>query len=67
MQQLKWTITHKPTSMTLSGRYTAVRDESVLLKQFMRTMLDDFQQFMGYGNDADYETELTKQGEPGGA
>ena len=60
MKTIQWKITHKPTKLTLSGEYTMSGDGDKMLKNYIKVTTADFQQFMGYGDNDDYEIEITK-------
>jgi hypothetical protein len=60
MKTIQWKIRHKPTALTLSGEYTMSGDGDEMLENYIKVTTADFQQFMGYGDDDDYEIEITK-------
>ena len=60
MKTIQWKIRHKPTALTLSGEYTMSGDGDEMLENYIKVTTADFQQFMGYGDNADYEIEITK-------
>ena len=60
MKTIQWKIRHKPTALTLSGEYTMSGDGDEMLENYIKVTTADFQQFMGYGDNDDYEIEITK-------
>ena len=60
MKTIQWKIRHKPTALTLSGEYTMSGDCDEMLENYIKVTTADFQQFMGYGDNDDYEIEITK-------
>jgi len=60
MKTIQWLIRHKPTALTLSGEYTMSGDGDQMLKNYIKVTTADFQQFMGYGDNDDYEIEITE-------
>ena len=60
MKTIQWKIKHAPTKLTLSGEYTMSGDGDEMLKNYMKVTTADFQQFMGYGDNDDYEIEITE-------
>ena len=60
MKTIQWKIRHKPTALTLSGEYTMSGDGDEMLENYIKGTTADFQQFMGYGDNDDYEIEITK-------
>ena len=60
MKTIQWKILHKPTALTLSGEYTMSGDGDEMLENYIKVTTADFQQFMGYGDNDDYEIEITK-------
>ena len=60
MKTIQWKIKHAPTKLTLSGEYTMSGDGDEMLKNYIKVTTADFQQFMGYGDNDDYEIEITE-------
>jgi len=60
METIQWLIRHKPTKLTLSGEYTMSGDGDEMLKNYIKVTTADFQQFMGYGENDDYEIKITE-------
>ena len=60
MKTIQWKIRHAPTKLTLSGEYTMSGDGDEMLENYIKVTTADFQQFMGYGDNDDYEIEITK-------
>ena len=60
MKTIQWKIRHKATKLTLSGEYTMTDSGDEMWKNYIKVTTADFQQFMGYGENDDYEIKITE-------
>tara|TARA_R100000742_G_C4261390_1_gene79180 strand:+ start:491 stop:679 length:189 start_codon:yes stop_codon:yes gene_type:complete len=61
MSEFGWQIKHKRTGLKLSGTYTQSKNNAdEIWKHYITNMLMDFKNFIGYGEDDDYEITITK-------
>lgn len=61
MNEFGWELTHKRTGLKLSGTYTQSKNNTdEIWKHYITNMLMDFKNFIGYGEDDDYEITITE-------
>lgn len=61
MNEYCWEIIHKRTGLKLAGSYTKSKNNTdEIWKHYITNMLMDFKNFIGYGEDDDYEITITE-------